>query len=320
MSVQRGLLRVPSWLPITTGVVLTTGLAIAAVGAVVAPGWLAPRRPDAPAGLEEAGSSAEARWRRAVDAIAAARGVAPDEALLGSEVTPLVTTLGEIEAKRVSLSPAWTRALVREFHRAGLQSGDVIAASFSGSFPGINLAVMSASQALGLDLIAVSSVTASSWGATDPGYTWPEIEARLVDGGILRQATAAVSAGGDGDRALDLDGAGRSLAREIAARCARQLRVPLLEPSDFNAAVRARFEVFDRVRAGRPIAAFVNVGGTEASLGRSPAILKVQNGWLSPTPFDSSPGRGLVARMVERGVPVLHVLNVRDLALRWGIL
>ena len=63
-----------------------------------------------------------------------------------------MTTLGEIEAKRVSASPAWPRALVREFHRAGLRPGDVVAASFSGSFPGINLAVMSASEAMGLQL------------------------------------------------------------------------------------------------------------------------------------------------------------------------
>jgi poly-gamma-glutamate system protein len=320
MSVRRGLIRVPSWIQTGTGVVLTTGLAVAAVGAAVLPRWLAPRAASTPVELEQAASSAEARWRSAVGAIAAAKGVTPDEALIGGEWTPLVTTLGEVEAKRVSVSPAWPRVLVSEFHRAGLRPGDLVAASFSGSFPGINLAVMSASQAMGLNLAAVSSVTASSFGAADPGFTWPEMEARLVAAGLLRQATVAVSVGGDGDRALDLDEDGRSLAREIAARCARQLQVPLIEPVDFEASVRARLDAYDAARAGRPLAAFVNVGGTQAALGRSAAILKVRNGWLGRAPFDSSPGRGLIARMVERGVPVLHVLNVRDLAVRWGIL
>jgi len=320
MPVPRGLTRVPSWAQSATGIVLTTGLAIVAVGAVVLPRWLAPRPSGTAVGIERAASSAADHWQRAVNAVAAARGVAADEALLGSEWSPLVTTLGDIEAKRVSLSPAWPRALVREFHRAGLRPGDVVAASFSGSFPGINLAVMSAAQAMGLQLMAVSSVTASSWGATDPGFTWPEVEARLVGAGILRRATVAVSAGGNGDRALDLDEDGRLLAREIAVRCARQLQAPLIEPADFQAAVRARLDAFDAARGGRPIAAFVNVGGTEAALGRSMAILKVRNGWIGKRPFDSSPARGLVARMVEQGVPVLHVLNVRDLAVRWGIL
>ena len=163
-------------------------------------------------------------------------------------------------------------------------------------------------------------MTASSWGATSPGFTWPELEVRLDAAGILRRATVAVSAGGDGDRALDLDDEGRALARAIAARCAGQLRARLVEPADFESAIRTRLEAFDAARGGRPIAAFVNVGGTEAALGRSPAILRVQNGWLGNAPFDSSPGRGLVARMVEQGVPVLHILNVRGLAVRWGIL
>ena len=320
MAIRRGLIRVPSRVLTAAGVGLTAGLALAAVGAFLLPRWVAPLRSAMPVAMEQTASSAEDRWRSAIDAVAAARGVNPDEALIGSEISPLVTTLGDLEAKRVSLSPAWPRVLVREFQRAGLRSGDVVAASFSGSFPGINLAVMSASQAMGLQLVAASSVTASSWGATDPGFTWPEIEVKLVRAGILRRATVAVSAGGDGDRALDLDDDGRSLAREIAARCARQLQARLIEPADFDEAIRARLEAFDAARGGRPIAAFVNVGGTEAALGRSPAILKVQNGWLGKARFDSSPERGLVARMVERGVPVLHVLNVRDLAVRWGIL
>jgi poly-gamma-glutamate system protein len=320
MPVRRGVIRLPSWLPIATGVAMAIGLAIAATGTVLPPGWLARLHPRTPADVEEAASSAEVQWRIAVDAISAARGVAPDDALIGSEMSPLVTTLGEIEAKRVSVSPAWPRAFVREFHRAGLRRGDVVAASFSGSFPGLNLAVMSASQAMGLDLVAVSSVTASSWGATDAGFTWPEIEARLAAAGLLRRATVAVSAGGDGDRALDLDEDGRSAARDIAARCARQLRARLIDPADFDEAIRLRFDAFDAARGGRRLAAFVNVGGTEAALGRSTAILKVQNGWLAGKPFDTSSGRGLVARMVERGVPVLHILNVRALAVRWGIL
>ena len=319
MSMRRGLIRLPTWLQTAIGVALTAGLAAVASGAVALPRWLAPRLAGTPDAVEQAALGAAERWRRAVEVIAAARGVAQGEALIGSEIGPLVTTLGEIEAKRVSVSPAWPRALVLEFDRAGLRRGDVIAASFSGSFPGINLAVVSASQAMGLQLIAVSSVTASSWGATEPGFTWPELEARLAAAGVLQRASVAVSAGGDSDRALDLDEESRSLARGIAARSARELGARLLEPAGFDEAIRGRIEAFDAARAGRPIAAFVNVGGTQAALGRSTAILKVRNGWIGAA-FDFSPGRGLVARMAEQGVPVLHILNVRDLALRWGIL
>jgi poly-gamma-glutamate system protein len=320
MTARRGLVRVPAWVPIAAGTALTAALAVAALGSAGPFPWPAPRGADLPAGVEDAAAAAETQWRAAVAAVAAARHVATDDALIGSEWSPLVTTLGDIEAKRAGVSPAWPRALVREFHRAGLRRGALVAASFSGSFPGLNLAVMCAAHAMGLDLVAVSSVTASSWGATEPGFTWPEIETRLVAAGAVRRASAAVSAGGDGDRALDLDDDGRRLAGEIAGACARDLGARLIAPRDFEASIRARLDVFDAARAGRAIAAFVNVGGTEAALGRSAAILRVRNGWLGAAPFDASPGRGLVARMVEQGVPVLHILNVRDLAVRWGVL
>jgi poly-gamma-glutamate system protein len=320
MSIRTGMIRLPPWITTAVGILLTTGLAVLAIGAVAVPRWLAPRAARTAEGLGAAGDRADRLWRNAVQEIARAKGVAAAEALLGTELTPLVTTLGEIEAKRLSASPVWAGILTSQIHGAGIKAGDIVAASFSGSFPGLNIAVMSACQALDIRLIAVSSVTASSWGATDAGFTWPEMEARLVAAGALRRATVAVSAGGSGDRAWDLEPDGRHLAREIAVRSARDLRARLLEPANFDEAVRARLALFDEQRAGRPLVAFINVGGTEASLGQSPAILRLANGWLKPVAFDASPQRGLVARMAERGVPVLHVLNVRDLAVRWGIL
>lgn len=320
MAARRAIIRVPSWLPIGVGALLTAVLAIAAAGGTHLPAWFTASRDESPADVERAAASAAAAWQRAVRLIADARHTSPDGALIGGESSPLVTTLGDIEAKRVSASPSWPAAFVREFHRAGLRRGDVVAASFSGSFPALNLAVVSAARAMGLKLVAISSVTASSFGATEPGFTWPEIEVRLVNAGAINAASAGISAGGDGDRADDLEEDGRALARAIAARCARDLGAALIDPDTFEEAVHQRIDLFDAARGRSPLAAFVNVGGTQAALGRSTAILKVKNGWLPREPFDESDGRGLVARMVERGVPVLHVLNVRDLALRWGIL
>jgi len=320
MSARRGRARLPSWVPTAVGITLTAGLAALALAGAPIPAWLTVGNPLPASDIEQRAARAERLWRGAVEDIARARGVAFDNALIGSELTPLVTTLGELEAKRVGVSSAWARVLASELHRAGVGAGDEVAASFSGSFPGLNLAVVAACQALDARLAAVSSVTASSFGATDEGFTWPEIEARLVRSGRMRPASVAVSAGGDGDRALDLDEEGRLLAQRIAAATARALGARLIEPASFDEAIRERFAAYDAARGARPLAAFVNVGGTQASLGSSPAILRVRNGWIEPVVFDRSPGRGLVARMVERGVPVLHMLNVRDLAVRWGVL
>jgi poly-gamma-glutamate system protein len=333
MSIRTGLICVPRWLQTAVGVALTTGIALVAVGAVALPQFFRALRPQTANGAATVTAAvtrqAEAAWQASADAIAHAKVAAhliPDtpvarrEALIGAEVTPLVTTLGSIEAKRLTLSPRWAGVIAEQFVVKGIGRDDVVAASFSGSFPALNLAVVSACQAIGARLIAVSSVTASTWGANQPGFTWPEMEVLLVEGGTMVPVSVAVSAGGSGDRARDLDADAQRLARTIARRTADRLGAALVEPLDLRDAIEARLALFDRRRNGRPIAAYVNVGGTEASLGSSTAILKIASGWVPAGAFDPSPDRGLVARMAERGIPVLHLLNVRDLAARWGLL
>jgi poly-gamma-glutamate system protein len=193
-----------------------------------------------------------------------------------------------------------------------------VAAAFSGSFPGLNLAVACASQALGARLLAVSSVTASTWGATDPGFTWPEMEARLVEAGVISAVSVAISVGGDADLGLDLEPDGRALAASIADDTAVRLHAVRLRAGSIDEAVRQRVALFDRRAGSLPIVAFVNVGGTAASLGREEGVLRLQSGWLiGPLPADA--GNGLLAHVARRGTPVLHLLNIRQLAALWGI-
>ncbi|MEW5981381.1 MAG: poly-gamma-glutamate system protein [Acidobacteriota bacterium] len=309
------------------GIVLTLIVFLMAVGIVPAIRW--PRVGGRPAGSPVA-DRAETCMRRAMEAIAAAKaeagvvslGVPPGAAgaLIGSEWTPLVTTLGSLEAKQLASAPVWAAVLSERIRERGLDASDLVAASFSGSFPGLNLATVCACQAMDITVLAVSSVTASAWGATDPGFTWPEMEVILARAGIITAVTLAVSVGGDGDRGLDLEEEGRALAQSIAEQTSAALGARHLRPTSLEDAIRARLHLLDRAAGTRRLGLFVNVGGTSASLGRSPAILRLKSGWVPPRPFDLGSGRGLVARMVERGVPVLHLLNVRDLAARWGVL
>jgi poly-gamma-glutamate system protein len=323
------------WSTVSPGVLAAAGwvIALAAVGAGTA-GVLPPmalrRAPPAPsAALAARAHQAETAMRRAEAFLATERarlGVLPDEearpdpsGLIGGEVTPLMTTLGSLEAKRIATNPAWARELTLRLAGAGIGSGDVLAASLSGSFPGLNLALAAACQALGAELVAISSVTASTWGANQPGFTWPEIEARLVDAGLVGRVSIAVTAGGEGDVASDLEGEDRKLALAIRDAAARRLGVPALAPAGFDEAVRARLAAYRRVANGRRISLYVNVGGANASLGRSAAILKLRSGFLPPAPVGARHDQGVASLLAAEGVPILMLLNVRDLALRWGI-
>jgi poly-gamma-glutamate system protein len=282
------------------------------------PPALAARAAEAAAAMRRAEAFlASERVRLGVPADAEAR---PDPSgLLGGEVTPLMTTLGSLEAKRLATNPAWASALVLRLDDAGVTRGDVIAASFSGSFPGLNLALVVAARSLGADVIAVSSVTASTWGANQKGFTWPEMEVRLVEAGLITRATVAVTAGGGADAALDLEPEGRDMAVAIRDEAARRLEAPVLAPRSFSEAVELRLSSYRKAAKGRRLALYANVGGADASLGRSAAVLRLRSGFLPAVRFGPREDEGVMSRLAARGVPILMLLNVRDLALRWNV-
>jgi poly-gamma-glutamate system protein len=62
----------------------------------------------------------------------------------------------------------------------------------------------------------------------------------------------------------------------------------------------------------------VNIGGALSNLGRDEAVITLRNGPLFPQD-SAGAGDGLISMSLQRGVPVLHILNLRSLAERSGI-
>jgi poly-gamma-glutamate system protein len=311
---------------------LLVATALAVTAAVLCERWLSPeRRLEAriPPEVAERAACAEQDFRAARESLRRARAELGDDALdevpqrvrglVGPELSPLVTTLGNLDAKVLAASPDWAPALTVAMAGWGIEPGDVVAASFTGSFPGLNLAVVMACRALEVDLIAVSSVTASTWGATEPGFTWPELEARLVREGRIRAVSRAITIGGCEDRGTDLSPEGLEAALHIQRAAAAELGAEALAPRSLVEAVEARMKVFRSAAGGRPITIYVSAGGNHASLGGSPAVLRFRSGYIPAEPFDLSARRGLVARFAEQGVPSLLLLNIQELAARWGV-
>lgn len=335
-------------------------LSFIVLAAALAPAAQRPSTPDA------AAVHAERLMRDAMEVVRAARAgsgdPAPDEArraavegleparaaLIGTELSPLMTTMGSLASKRLATDPRWAGELVRQFSSRGLREGDTVLASFSGSFPGLNLAVMAACRVLGLRLVAISSVTASTWGANEPGFTWPEMEAMVVAAGVLPRASVAVSLGGSRDAARDLSEAGQELARRIQRETARALGAQALATSTLDEAIARRLAIYrSEIRRsgigsdpflGHPVepgrtpapkpgptqflpAAYVNVGGNHASLGGARATFRREEGWLTPAaaprPLASPPN--VTEAWLAEGVPVLNLLDVKALVRAWGL-
>src|SRR5690606_36058858 len=128
--------------------------------------------------------------------------------LIGPEFTDITTSLGALEAKRTATNPDLAAALVRRIADLNLPEDAVVVALFSGSMVGANVATLAATQAMGLETVIVSSLGASMFGATDPEFTWLDIEAALLAGGATTDRSDLALIGGNGavGRGLSEDG------------------------------------------------------------------------------------------------------------------
>lgn len=197
---------------------------------------------------------------------------------------------------------------------AGVRPGDTVVAGFSGSFPGLNLAVWSAATAMQLDLLVISSASASTYGANIPGWTWIDMENTLWRAGIIRGRSLGYTAGGSKDSIKGLASRGLALLRDAALRNG----VAVYSFSSLEEAVRWRQRIIEgelEKRQRKP-KAYINVGGSQASVGQSGAT------WLKP---GWNAGRlrtsigGMAGWALDQGIPLLHLLNVKQLALEHGL-
>lgn len=232
--------------------------------------------------------------------------------LIGVEWTPATTTLGSLAAKRTGTNPNLAAVLVRWLHDAGVGEGSAVAVGASGSFPGLTLATVIAVQALGGRPVTLTSVAASSWGANAPAFTWLDMEAALAQAGLALRSAGA-SLGGDGDTGTGLD---RGAREQLLAAIARA-GVPLLSGDTLSERVAVRMALYERA-AGRPAAAFVNIGGAAVNTGTCLGILGLRPGvHRTLPPCRGEPG--VLWQMSARGVPVVHLLHVEGIAAALGL-
>lgn len=229
--------------------------------------------------------------------------------LIGPEYSPLFTTLGQLEAKRTSVNPDMAALLVHLLGKAAVSAGDTIAVGASASFPALTIAIVTAAQAMDVYPVTILSLGSSTYGATSPALNLLDIYQALREEGIAAVAPAAVSLGGQGDIGEEFDPDFReALLRQIAMSA-----VPLLSEPDLRENVARRMAIY-----GRP-AAFVNIGGGDANLGTSPLVLKVKPGLNTGVALPTAAQRGVLFEMGAQGVPVIHLLNIRGLAMRYGL-
>lgn len=253
-----------------------------------------------------------------------AKGIVIDEkldpnktGLIGEEYTLLTTTLGNLSAKRTSTNPDFAALMVKYFYEAGLQSGDIVAIGSSGSFPALLIATLSACKSMELAPLIIYSIGASEYGATIPELTFIDMLETLRENKVLPYKILAVSMGGNKDQAESML---FPESVEIIRDIAKKTEAYFIDIEDLSENIQKRMEIYKEAAGEKPIKVFVNIGGASVNYGNTSASITYPNGLVINGPkIPDNPERGLIFEYQLLNIPVIHLLNVRDLALKNGI-
>jgi len=251
-----------------------------------------------------------------------ARGLTPSAqadpnrtGMIGQEYTPITTTIGELPAKRTATNPDFAAALVRQIASLALARGTPVAIVVSGSFVGGDVAAITATETLGLRPIVIASLSASMWGANGPEFNLTDMLATLRERNVIRTRAVAAVLGGGGAIGGSMDADGVAALRRSAARDG----VPIVEARPVAAVIDALLTRINATAGNARPGAVINVGGALIGLGSCRESHEWPPGLTRRAPPCSDGTPGLAMRLAADGLPVLHIINIRRLALEWGL-
>ena len=241
--------------------------------------------------------------------------------LIFKDDTPIRTSPGDLESKQTVLKPNFAALVVGQFLNAGLAAGDTVAVGMTGSMPGANIAVLSACKAMDLYPVSIVSVGSSTWGATDPNFTWLDMETVLVKEGVFNQKSIAASMGGKGDCLRRNGKRGGKEGRQLVKRAADRNGIPVIdyvlpiEQKNVSKSIDQRIKIY--VEQQSPLqnySAFINVGGGVTNIGVSGKKKISKTGFLSPEiVLEMNPRNSIIRKFAEIGVPAVHISHIPQL-------
>jgi poly-gamma-glutamate system protein len=251
-----------------------------------------------------------------------ARGLTPSAqadpnrtGMIGQEYTPITTTIGELPAKRTATNPDFAAALVRQIASLALARGTPVVIVVSGSFVGGDIAAITATETLGLRPIVIASLSASMWGANEPEFNLTDMLSTLRERNVIRTRAVAAVLGGGGAIGGSMDADGVAALRRSAARDG----VPIVEARPVAAVIDALLTRINATAGDARPGAVINVGGALIGLGSCRESHEWPPGLTRRAPPCSDGTPGLAMRLAADGLPVLHIINMRRLALEWGL-
>lgn len=238
--------------------------------------------------------------------------------MIGDWTSQITTTSGIIGAKRTAVNPDFAAVYIDMFKEADVNKGDQIALIMSGSFPTLNISAMAAAQVLDLDVCIMSSIGSSTFGANHEDFTFFDMAEYLYSIGIFTNRIDYVSFGGSNDDGAEYP----SDVRNNILERINKSGIPFLCESNLEKNVKQRTQlIFDKCPN---VKLLVSVGGTLVAMGEGDTGTSLYRGLVKPAylniakDIDESQC-GLLDVFLNKGIPVIQMLNVKGIALDYGI-
>ena len=234
--------------------------------------------------------------------------------LLGDDYNDFTTSLGNLEAKRTSANPDMAALVVKMFHQINLEPKNHVAVGLSGSFPGLNLAVIAAGEAMDLDYTIISSYGASTFGANQEGLSFPVILDRLHKDGYTKFNSDIVSLGGDDDTLSEKPA---DFIKKITDQY-EELGLNIYVESDFNKNVEDKIRFYEK----KDVDAYIAVGGNITFLGIHEKDLAKKQGILNHSRLRTekySYDYGIIDYFLLKDIPTIHLLNIKKIVADYGL-
>jgi poly-gamma-glutamate system protein len=238
-----------------------------------------------------------------------------ESGMIGEAMSPVTSLPSHLTAKQTSVNPNFAAAVVEMLADAGVESGDVVAVGYTGSFPAFNTCVCAALEALDLVPLVIHSAASSQFGANRPDMMWLDMEAALNEAGLISFRSHAATLGGFGDRARGMSDESKTLLRDSITRNG----VPLVDVASLDDSIAGRMQIYTDRAAGRPIKAYINVGGGAASIHGAKGREVLGAGLAGDFSLSGVDIDCVASRFATLGVPVIHVGNAVKLAQRFGL-
>lgn len=238
--------------------------------------------------------------------------------MIGEWFSDITTTSGMIGAKRTAINPDFAAVYIDMFREAGLKKGDQIALVVSSSFPTLNISALAAIQVYELDACVMASIGSSTYGANNVDFTFFDMAEYLYNEGILTTRIDYVSFGGANDDGYEFP---EEVRKSILDRINKS-GVEFLCESDFEKNIKMRTDLI--LNECPDIKMLISVGGTLVAMGEGDTGSTLYRGLVQPTYLRTNKKvndskYGLLDTFLNRGVPVIQMLNIKGIALDYGV-